>query len=103
MLCDKRIPANLKVLIYITAIRPALLYGNETWSLIERLPEKANSCEMRMLRYCLQIGLLEHQKNEEIRQKANIMPIFDLMRKRRLEWFGNVCRRERITFEGYMN
>ena len=87
----------------MTAIRPALLYGNETWSLIERLPEKANPCEMRMLRYCLQIGLLEHQKNEEIRQKANIMPIFDLMRKRRLEWFGNVFRREKITFEGCMN
>ena len=50
---------------------------------------------MRMLRYCLQISLLEHQKNEEIRREANVMPILDVMRKRRLEWFGHVCRREK--------
>ena len=92
--CDKRIPAKLKVLIYKTAIGPALLYGNKTWPLTEWLAEKVNSCEMRMLHYCLQISLLEHQKNEEIRQKVNIMPILNLMRKRLLEWFGHVCRRE---------
>ena len=33
VLRDKKIPAKLKVLIYKTAIRPALLYGNETWPL----------------------------------------------------------------------
>ena len=90
VLCDKRIPAKVK-----TAIRPALLYGNKTWPLTERLAEKVNSCEMRMLRYCLQISLLEHQMNEEIKRKANVMPNLELMRKRRLDWFGHVCRREK--------
>ena len=58
VLCDKKIPVKLKVLIYKTAIRPALLYGNETLPFTERLPEKVNSCEMKILRYCLQIRLL---------------------------------------------
>ena len=93
MLCDKRTPVKLKVLIYKTGIRPVLPYGTETWPLIKRLAEKLNSCEMRMLCYCLRISLLEHQRNEEIRRKANVMPILELMRKRRLEWFGHVCRR----------
>ena len=82
-------------LIYKTAIRRALLYGNETWLLTEQLAKKVNSCEMRMLHYCLQISLLEHQRNEERRQKANIMPILDLMRKRRPEWFSQICRGEK--------
>ena len=90
MLCDKRIPAKVK-----TAIRPALLYGNKIWPSTERLAEKVNTCEMRMLRYCLQISLLEHRMKEEIKQKVNVMPNLDLMRKRRLDWFGHVCRREK--------
>ena len=69
----------------MTAIRPTVLYSNETWPLTERLAEKVNSCKMRMLRYFLQISLLEHQRNEEIRRKANVMPILNLIRKRRLE------------------
>ena len=95
VLCDKRIPAKFKALIYKIASRPALLYGNETWPLTERLTEKVNSCEMRMLRYCIQISLLEHQRNGEITRKANVMPILDHMRKRRLEWFSHVCRGEK--------
>ena len=71
--------------IYKTTIRPALLYENETWLLTERLAKKVNSCEMRMLSYSLQISLLEHQSNEEIWRKANVMSILDLMRKRILE------------------
>ena len=30
-----------------------------------------------------------------MRRKANVMPILVLMRKRRLEWFGHVYRREK--------
>ena len=47
-----------------------------------------------MLRYCLRISLEEHKTNESIRQEANVMSVLDLMRRRRLQWFGHVCRRE---------
>ena len=61
ILCDKKIPSKLKALVYKTAIRPALVYGNETWPITGRLSDKVNSCEMRMLRYCLGISLEEHR------------------------------------------
>ncbi|CAM4675865.1 unnamed protein product [Leuciscus chuanchicus] len=76
------------------SIRPILLYGSETWPIPGNLADKIGSCEMRMLRYCLEISLEEHQTNEEIRKQAQVMPIQDLMRKRRLQWFGQVCRRD---------
>lgn len=95
VLCDRKMPSNLKVLIYKTAIRPALTYGNETWPVTGTLMDKFSSCEMRMLRYCMGISLEEHRRNEDITAEAKIMPIKDVMRKRRLEWFGHVCRRAR--------
>ena len=94
VLCDKKMPVHLKILIYKTAIRPALLYGNETWPVTGAQIDRVSSTEMRMLRYCMGISLEEHRRNEEITSEARIMPIRDVMRKRRLEWFGHVCRRE---------
>ena len=65
--------------------KTSILVQCETWPLTERLAEKVNSCEMRMLRHCLQKSLLEHQSNEEIRRKAKVMAILDLMSKRKLQ------------------
>ena len=31
VICDKKIPTKLKLLLYQTVIRPNLLYGCETW------------------------------------------------------------------------
>jgi len=74
-------PTHLKVFIYKTAIRFTLTYGNETWPVTGALVDKVNSCEMRMLRYCLGISLEDHKRNEEIMTEANIMPIRDALRK----------------------
>ena len=94
VLCDKKMPTKLKVLMYKTAIRPALLYGNETWPITGSLADKMSSCEMRMLRYCMGISLEDHKRNEEITAEAGIMPIRDLMRRKRMQWYGHVRRRE---------
>ena len=94
VLCDRKMPSKLKTLIYKTAIRPALIYGNETWPITGTQAGKIGSCEMRMLRYCLGISLEEHRRNETLTAEAGIVPVKDLMRKRRMQWFGHVCRRE---------
>jgi len=86
VLYNKKIPTKLKTLIYRTAIRPTLLYGSETWPITGNLADKIGSCEMGMLLiYCLEISLEEHQTNEEVRKQAQVMPIQDLMRKRRMK------------------
>ena len=79
----------------MTAIPPALAFGNETWPVTGKIMDKVGSCDMRMLRYCMGISLEEHRRNEEITSEAKIMLIRNVMRKRRLEWFGHVSRRER--------
>ena len=34
--CDKRMPVKLKGKVYRTVVRPAMLYGAETWAMSPR-------------------------------------------------------------------
>ena len=36
VLCDKRMPVKLKREVYRTVVRPAMLYGAETWATTNR-------------------------------------------------------------------
>lgn len=44
-----------------------------------------------MLRHFLRTSLEEFGTKEIIREEASAINITELMRKRRLEWLGNVC------------
>ena len=41
-----------------------------------------------------EVSLLEHRRNEDILAEAKVEPIATVMRRRRLEWFGHVKRRD---------
>ena len=51
VLCDKRVPQNLKGKFYRTAIRPALLYCAECWPTKRRHIQQLSVAEMRMLHW----------------------------------------------------
>ena len=50
ILCDKRVPQNLKGKFYRTAIRLAMLYGAECWPTKIQHVQQLSVAEMRMLR-----------------------------------------------------
>ena len=50
--------------------------------------------DMRMVRWAMGVSLLEHRRNEEILEETNVEPIATVMRRRRLEWFGHIKRRD---------
>ena len=50
--------------------------------------------EMRLVRWALGVSQLEHRRNEEILEEARVKPIAMVMRRRRVEWFGHVKRRD---------
>jgi len=96
ILRDRKILKTLKVLIYKTVIRPVLLYQAETWPVTDYLAERVSLCEMRMIyaTYCLGGTVEEHKIKGSIRRKAKIMNVLEMMRKRRIQWFGHICRKE---------
>ena len=47
-----------------------------------------------MVRWAMVVSLLEQRRNEEILEEARVEPIAMVMRRRKLEWFGHVKRRD---------
>ena len=52
-----------KGIIYITCIRPAMLYGSETWATKVEDIRKMQRSEMRMLRWMTGVSLSERKSN----------------------------------------
>ena len=51
VLCDRRMPVEVKGKVYKTVVRPALLYGAETWATTRRQEARLEVNEMRMQRW----------------------------------------------------
>ena len=94
VICDKKVPTKLKILIYQSVIRPTLLYGCETWPMSVKDERRTATTEMTMVRWAMGVGLLEHRRNEEILEEVKVEQIATVMGRRRLEWFGHVKRRD---------
>ena len=94
VICDKKVQTKLKLLIYQAVIRPTLQYGCETWPMSIRDGKRMATTEIKMVRRAMGVSLLEHRGNEEILEQANVEQIATVMRRRRLEWFGHVKRRD---------
>ena len=60
VICDKKVPTELKILIYQTVIRPTFLYGCETWPMSIKAEKHMATTEMRMVRWAMRLSLLEH-------------------------------------------
>ena len=51
VICDKKVPTKLKILIYQTVIRPTLLYGCETWPMSVK-DERRMATSQHRLEWC---------------------------------------------------
>ena len=94
VLCDKRISIKTKGKIYKTCVRPAAMYGSETWPLKKAEENKLNSNEMRMLRWMSGVTKRDMIRNERIRGTTKVTEISKKIQERRLVWYGHVMRRE---------
>ncbi|KAL6549287.1 hypothetical protein OROGR_008431 [Orobanche gracilis] len=93
VLCDSDMPYRLKGEFYRTAIRSALLYCTECWTVKQCHVQKMNVAEMRMLRWMYGHTKKDRLRNEVIREKVRVAYIEDKMMENRLRWFGHVMRR----------
>ncbi|EYB84735.1 hypothetical protein Y032_0311g2149 [Ancylostoma ceylanicum] len=89
------ITVSTKMRIYRALMLPILLYGAESWTNLQSDAQKLETFLMRCLRRILGITLRNRIRNEEIRRRCNKQrTIASVIRKRRLKWFGHVCRME---------
>ena len=94
VLCDRRMPVELKGEVYKTVIRPAMLYGAETRATTKRQEKRIEVTEMRMLRWMCGVTRKDKIRNEHIRGTTRMAQASKKITERRLNWYGHVMRRD---------
>ena len=94
VLCDRGMDVKIKGKVYRTVVRPALMYGAETWALKKAQENILEVAEIRMLRWMCGVTKLDKIRNERIRGTTKVGVITNKVLERRLQWYGHVMRRE---------
>ena len=77
-----------------TVVRPAMMYGTETWAVKKAQEKKLNVAEMRVLRWMSGVTKLGRIRNERIRGTTKVGEISKKVQENRLKRYGHVLRRE---------
>ena len=94
VMCDRKMPVELKAKVFKTIIRPAMTYGSECWAVKKKDERKLNSAEMKMLREARGETRLDHIRNDDIRKEAHVKPFETFLENKRLKRLGHCLRRE---------
>ena len=94
ILCDRRISLRVKGKVYKTVVRPAMMFGVETWAVKKAQEKKLDVAEIRMLIWISGVTKLDRIKNEIIRWTTKVGEISKTVQESRLKWYGHVFRRE---------
>ena len=94
VICNRKVQDKVKGKFYRTAIRLAMLYGSECWTLKSHHEHKIEVAKMRMLRWMCGYTIKDRICNDHIRKRVRVASITYKMVEGRLRWFGHIQRRE---------
>ena len=83
-------------------VEPVLTYGSEVWVADNNTSQKLLSTEMMYWRRCSGLTLLDHVKNDTIRENMEVKhTIIDTITEKQLKWYGHLQRmsEERIPLK----
>ena len=83
---EKAVKARVK------AAWSVMLYGVETWQMMEKIENILKHCDRRMLRCMAGMRWTDMVCSEEVANRCGLAEIQVRMRQRRLQWFGHVRR-----------
>ena len=94
VISDKKMPRKLKIKLFVTVIRPVLLYGAECWTVRKKEKQIPEKTEMRMLRRIKGVTLRDKVKSVDIGKELGVTSIQEKVREMRLRWYGHMHRME---------
>ena len=92
VLCDRRMPVKLKGKVYKTVVRPALLYGADTWPTTRGQEARLEVNEMRMLRWVCGVTRRDNIRNEHIRGTTRLAQASKMITEKLLVCYGHAMR-----------
>ena len=72
ILCDRIISLRVEGKVYKTVVRPAMIYGAETWAVKKVQEKKLDVAEMRLLKWMSGVTKLDRIRNERIRWATKV-------------------------------
>jgi hypothetical protein len=93
VLCDPRVPLNLRGKFYRTVIRPAMLYGAKCWPTKRRHVQQLSVAEMCMLRWICGHTRRDRVRNDDICERLEVASVEEKLVQHRLRWFEHMQRR----------
>lgn len=92
ILLEKSINRKLRFEVLESCIFPILLYGCQTWSLVDKLKQSIQVCQRKMQRKILGISLQDRISNEELRNLSSDADVLERATKLKWKWGGHVAR-----------
>jgi len=90
---SKRLTLRLKLKIFRSNVLSVLLYGSETWRVLQSLTSKLQAFVNKCLRKICGIFYPDKITNEELYRKTNQQLVGDLILRRKWRWIGHTFRK----------
>ena len=95
LLNSKRFSLKLKGMVYQSCVRPAMLYGSETWCLRENEMAILRRTKRAMVRGMCGAKLMEKKRTEDLMEMLGLKETTVQMAKANgVRWYGHVLRRD---------
>ena len=95
----REVTNKLKVRLYNALILPIAIYGSESWTLKSEDSRRLLVFENDCLRCLVGKTRLDKCRMQDIRSELNVTrSILDVIKKKRLLWFGNVVRKREGSY-----
>ena len=94
VISDKKMPRKFNIKLYVTVVRPVLLYGAECWTFKKKEEQILKNIEIKMLRRIKGVILKDKVKSVDTRKQPGINSIQGKVREMRLRWYGHMQRME---------
>ena len=95
LLYGKRLPIELKVVVWKSYVRPAILYGSTAWCLKEREMGILQRMKRSMVRAVCGVQLKDRKRAEDLMFMLSLSETIDQLAMANIGcWYGHVLRRE---------
>ena len=94
VICNMRLPARVKGIVYSSVVRPTMLYGLETVAVTKKQVQEMEVVQVKMLRFAMDVTKKDKIRNEYIRGTIKVERLGMKMREDRLRWYGHVMKRD---------
>jgi hypothetical protein len=91
-----------KVHIFKAIVLSTLLYGSETWTVLENDIRQLEVFQLRCLRRICKLSYLTHTSNDDVLRRCNVDTIAQTLRLRRLSWMGHVWRMNELRLPDFL-